>query len=133
MYLPGVGPKRKEILVSQLNIKTWGDLIEYYPYKYVDRSRVYPIRELSGDMPLVQIKGAIQGFEEFGEGRKKRIVAHFSDGRDVVSIGNAYCFNLTITSPGRLCKDICANFQKLNRKAQKGPLHIPACSSPFII
>lgn len=86
MYLPGVGPKRKEILVSQLNIKTWGDLIEYYPYKYVDRSRVYPIRELSGDMPLVQIKGAIQVFEEFGEGRKKRIVAHFSDGRDVVDL-----------------------------------------------
>ncbi len=86
MYLPGVGPKRKEILVSQLNIKTWGDLIEYYPYKYVDRSKVYPIRELSGDMPLVQIKGAIQGFEEFGEGRKKRIVAHFSDGRDVVDL-----------------------------------------------
>ena len=83
MYLPGVGPKRKEILVSQLNIKTWGDLIEYYPYKYVDRSRVYPIRELSGDMPLVQIKGAIQ---VFGEGRKKRIVAHFSDGRDVVDL-----------------------------------------------
>ena len=86
MYLPGVGPKRKEILVSQLNIKTWGDLIEHYPYKYVDRSRVYPIRELSGDMPLVQIKGAIQVFEEFGEGRKKRIVAHFSDGRDVVDL-----------------------------------------------
>ena len=86
MYLPGVGPKRKEILVSQLNIKTWDDLIEYYPYKYVDRSRVYPIRELSGDMPLVQIKGAIQVFEEFGEGRKKRIVAHFSDGRDVVDL-----------------------------------------------
>lgn len=86
MYLPGVGPKRKEILVSQLNIKTWGDLIEYYPYKYVDRSKVYPIRELSGDMPLVQIKGAIQVFEEFGEGRKKRIVAHFSDGRDVVDL-----------------------------------------------
>ena len=86
MYLPGVGPKRKEILVSQLNIKTWGDLIEYYPYKYVDRSRVYPIRELSGDMPLVQVKGAIQVFEEFGEGRKKRIVAHFSDGRDVVDL-----------------------------------------------
>lgn len=86
MYLPGVGPKRKEILVSQLNIKTWGDLIEYYPYKYVDRSRVYPIRELSGDMPLVQIKGAIQVFKEFGEGRKKRIVAHFSDGRDVVDL-----------------------------------------------
>lgn len=86
MYLPGVGPKRKEILVSQLNIRTWGDLLEYYPYKYVDRSKVYAIRELTGDMPLVQIKGAIQSFEEFGEGRKKRIVAHFSDGRSVVDL-----------------------------------------------
>jgi len=86
MYLPGVGPKRKEILVSQLNIRTWGDLLEYYPYKYVDRSKVYAIRELTGDMPLVQIKGAIQSFEEFGEGGKKRIVAHFSDGRDVVDL-----------------------------------------------
>lgn len=86
MYLPGVGPKHKEILVSQLNIRSWGDLLEYYPYKYVDRSKVYAIRELTGDMPLVQIKGAIQSFEEFGEGRKKRIVAHFSDGHDLVDL-----------------------------------------------
>lgn len=86
MYLPGVGPKRKEILAGQLNIKTWGDLLEYYPYKYVDRSKVYAIRELTGDMPLVQIRGWIQSFEEFGEGRRKRIVAHFSDGRDVVDL-----------------------------------------------
>lgn len=86
MYLPGVGPKRKEILVSQLNVKTWGDLLEYYPYKYVDRSKVYAIRELTGDMPLVQIRGWIQNFEEFGEKRRKRIVAHFSDGQDVVDL-----------------------------------------------
>lgn len=86
MYLPGVGPKRKDILAGQLNIRTWGDLLEYYPYKYVDRSKVYAIRELTGDMPLVQISGWIQSFEEFGEGRKKRVVAHLSDGRDVVDI-----------------------------------------------
>ncbi len=86
MYLTGVGPKRKEILVSQLNIKTWGDLLEYYPYKYVDRSKVYAIRELTGDMPVIQIRGRIVRYEEFGEGRKKRIVAHFTDGHDFVDL-----------------------------------------------
>ena len=43
MYLPGVGPKRKEILSKELNIQTWRDLLEYYPYKYVDRSKIYTI------------------------------------------------------------------------------------------
>lgn len=86
MYLTGVGPKRKEILSSQLNIKTWGDLLEYYPYKYVDRSKVYAIRELTGDMPVIQIRGRIVRYEEFGEGRRKRIVAHFTDGSDFVDL-----------------------------------------------
>lgn len=86
MYLTGVGPKRKDILVSQLNIKTWGDLLEYYPYKYVDRSKIYAISELTGDMPVIQIRGHIVKYEEFGEGRKKRIVAHFTDGRDMVDL-----------------------------------------------
>lgn len=62
-------------------------MLEYYPYKYVDRSRIYSIRELSGDMPYVQIKGRILSFEEFATGpRQKRIVAHFSDGVGVVDI-----------------------------------------------
>lgn len=86
MYLTGVGPKRKEILASQLNIRTWGDLLEYYPYKYVDRSKVYAIRELTGDMPVIQVRGRIVNYEEFGEGRRKRVVAHFSDGRDEVDL-----------------------------------------------
>ena len=80
MYLAGVGPRRKDILNQQLNVKTWGDMLEYYPYKYVDRSKIYRINELTGDMPYVQIKGKILSFEEFSMGaRKKRIVAHFSD------------------------------------------------------
>ena len=87
MYLSGVGPKRKELLNKELNLHTWGDLLEYYPYKYVDRSRVYSINELSGDMPFIQIKGHILGFEEFAMGaRKKRIVAHFTDGHGIVDI-----------------------------------------------
>ncbi len=86
MYLPGVGPRRREILERQLNIKTWGDLLEYYPYKYVDRSKVYAIRELRGDMPEIQIKGHILRYEEVGEGRKKRVIGHFTDGQDIINL-----------------------------------------------
>ena len=87
MYLPGVGPNRKDILNKELDIRTWGDLLEYYPYKYVDRSRIYAIHELTGDMPFVQIRGRILSFEEFEmSARKKRVVAHFTDGRGVVDL-----------------------------------------------
>ncbi len=83
-YVPGVGPHRKEILERELNIHTFGDLLEYYPYKYIDRSRIYTISELSGEMPYVQLKGHILSFEEFEQGpRKKRIVAHFTDGTGI--------------------------------------------------
>ena len=87
MYLPGVGPNRKDIFNKELDIHTWGDLLENYPYKYVDRSRIYAIHELTGDMPFVQIRGKILSFEEFEMSpRKKRVVAHFSDGRGVVDL-----------------------------------------------
>ena len=85
MYLPGVGPKKKEILSKELGIQTWRDLLEHYPYKYVDRSRIYRISEISGDMPFVQIRGRMLGYDEYAMGaRKKRIVGHFSDGHGVV-------------------------------------------------
>ena len=98
MYLSGVGPRRKEILSKELNIRTFGDLLQYYPYKYVDRSRIYTIAELRGDMPFVQIKGRILSFEEFAMGaRKKRVVAHFSDETGVVDLvwfqGSQYVYN----------------------------------------
>ncbi len=87
MYVPGVGPRKKEILSKELNINTFGDLIEYYPYKYVDRSRIYRSDELSPDMPFVQLKGKILSFEEFDMGpRKKRVIAHFYDGGRVVDL-----------------------------------------------
>ena len=98
MYLPGVGPRRKEILSKELDIQSWRDLIEYYPYKYVDRSRIYTIREMTGDMPFVQLKGKIVRFEEFDQGaRKKRIVAHFTDGTGFVDLvwfnGSKYIYD----------------------------------------
>ena len=87
MYLPGVGPKKKEILSKELGINSYGDLLEYYPYKYVDRSKIYHISELSPEMPFVQIKGKILSFEEFDTGkRNKRIVAHFTDGFGVADL-----------------------------------------------
>lgn len=87
MYLPGVGPKKKEILSKELGIQTWRDLLEHFPYKYVDRSRIYRISEISGDMPFVQIRGRMLGYDDYAMGaRKKRIVGHFSDGHGVVDL-----------------------------------------------
>ena len=87
MYLPGVGPKKKEILSKELGIQTWRDLLEHFPYKYVDRSRIYRISEITGDMPFVQIRGRMLGYDEYAMGaRKKRIVGHFSDGHGVVDL-----------------------------------------------
>ena len=80
-FLPGVGPNRKKMLSQELNITTVGDLLQYYPYRHVDRSRLYSIRELTGDMPYVQVKGYILSFETFKmNARKERVVAHFTDG-----------------------------------------------------
>ena len=80
-YLPGVGPSRKKMLSEELGIVTYGDLLQYYPYKHVDRSRLYSIRELTGEMPFVQVKGHILSFETFQmSARKERVVAHFTDG-----------------------------------------------------
>ena len=87
MYLPGVGPNRKKLLSQELGIETFGDLLEYYPYKYVDRSKVYTIRELTGDMPFVQVVGRILSFETFEMGpHRERVVAHFSDGTGIMDL-----------------------------------------------
>ena len=80
-FLPGVGPSRKKLLNDELGVLTYGDLLQYYPYKHVDRSRLYSISELNGDMPFVQVKGHILSFETFKmSARKERVVAHFTDG-----------------------------------------------------
>ncbi len=87
MYAPGVGPKRKEMLNKELGIQTFGDLLEYYPYKYVDRRRIYLTTELLESMSFIQLKGKILSFESFDMGRRnKRLVAHFSDGHGVVDL-----------------------------------------------
>lgn len=79
-FLPGVGPKRADLLREELNISTIEDLLTYYPYRYVDRSRFYKISEVTSDMPFIQIKGKIHGYASIGKGRGKRLVADFTDG-----------------------------------------------------
>ena len=86
-YLPGVGPQRQKMLSKELGIETYGDLLEYYPYKYVDRTRLYTVHELTGDMPFVQVVGHILSFETFPMGpRKERVVAHFTDGTGIMDL-----------------------------------------------
>ena len=85
-YLQGVGPQRAAVLDKELNIRSLHDLLYYFPYKYVDRSRLYYIHEIDGNMPYIQLKGEILSFETIGEGRQKRLVAHFSDGTGVVDL-----------------------------------------------
>ncbi len=79
-YLPGIGPKRADTLQRELGLKTWGDLLYYFPYKHIDRSRLYRTAELTADMPFVQVRGQFVSFEQVGEGRKKRLIGHFTDG-----------------------------------------------------
>ena len=85
-YLPGVGPKRKDLLQRELGIETYGDLLQYFPYKHVDRSKLYAVNELSTEA-FVQVKGRILSFEEYPMGpRKIRIVGHFTDGAGICDL-----------------------------------------------
>ncbi len=85
-YLPGVGPQRAKLLESELNIITFRDLLYYFPYKHIDRSRLYYVHELTPEMPFVQVKGEILSFEEEGQGRKRRLIAHFTDGMGLIDL-----------------------------------------------
>src|SRR5690606_23222933 len=79
-YLPGVGPKRAELLTKELKIKTFGDLLYYFPYKYIDRTKFYKISEIHSQMPYIQLKGKILSIDAAGKGSKQRLTARFSDG-----------------------------------------------------
>ena len=74
-YLPGVGPKRAELLNKELEIFTYLDLLHYYPYKYIDRSKTYKINEIDGSMPYIQLRGKIVSYTTHGEGARRRLTA----------------------------------------------------------
>lgn len=85
-YLKGVGPKRAELLKKELGITSAYDLVRHYPTHYLDRSKIYTVRELNDDMPYVQIRGRFVTFNVIGEGAKMRLVGLFSDGTATLEI-----------------------------------------------
>lgn len=85
-YLTGVGPKRAELLNKQLGIYTYYDLLYYFPFRYIDRSKVYQIKDLEGELPYIQLKGHFVTFTEHGEGAKRRMQALFSDGTATIDV-----------------------------------------------
>lgn len=85
-FLPGVGPKKAELLKKELKLSTFGDLLYYFPFKYIDRSRFYSISQIEEDMSYVQVKGRIVSFSYIGEGSRKRLVANFSDGSSIAEL-----------------------------------------------
>lgn len=78
-FLKGVGPKKAALLNTELNIFTYGDLIQYYPFRHEDRTVFHQISQISDNQNQVQIKGMIRSFHTVGVARKKRLVAVFYD------------------------------------------------------
>ena len=78
-YLPGVGPRRAELLEQELGIRNFADLLNYFPYKYVDRTKFYRVSEVHPGLPYLQIRGRFLNFEWAGAGRRKRLVGYFGD------------------------------------------------------
>lgn len=78
-FLKGVGPSRAELLQKELGIFTFGQLLEYYPFRYVDKSKIYTISEINSDQAYIQLKGKITAIETIGEKQAKRMVAKFKD------------------------------------------------------
>jgi len=85
-FIPGVGPKKAEILQKEIDVFTLGDLLRWYPYRYIDRSRMYYVHEIDQSQAYIQLKGKITAFEILGEGPKRRLVAHFTDGTGFVDL-----------------------------------------------
>ncbi|WP_372750920.1 ATP-dependent DNA helicase RecG [Labilibaculum sp.] len=85
-FLPGVGPKRAAILNKELGIFSYEDLLYHFPYKYIDRTRFYEICEIHSKLPYIQVKGRITNIELIGEKRQQRLVAYFSDGKNIMEL-----------------------------------------------
>lgn len=85
-YVKGIGPRRAELLKKQLGIATAYDLLHHFPTSYVDRTTIYPIRDLTGDTASVQLKGRFVGFSVLGEGAKMRLAGVFTDGTGSIEV-----------------------------------------------
>ena len=78
-YLKGVGPKRAALLKAEINVHTFGDLLHYFPFRYIDKSKIHKISEISSDAAYVQLKGTISNLRSIGKHRAKRVTAILSD------------------------------------------------------
>lgn len=85
-FLPGVGPKRAELFNKELNIYTVEDLLYYYPYKYIDRTRFYAIKEIDPSIAYIQVRGKITRFFKEGKKPKERLIAKLNDGTGVIDL-----------------------------------------------
>ena len=85
-YCKGVGTRRADIFRKELKVQTALDLLRYYPYKYIDRSRFISIADIEDDETYIQIKGEITEFHTIGIGRGQRLSATFSDGRHTMEL-----------------------------------------------
>jgi ATP-dependent DNA helicase RecG len=87
-YLPGMGPRRAELLCKELGIKTFGDLLYTFPYRYFDRTKFHAVKEITPNLPYIQLRGKIVRFELIGgaQSRQKRLVAYFSDGTGIIEL-----------------------------------------------
>ena len=84
-YLPGVGPRRAELLSKELGIKTFGDLLYTFPFRYIDRTKFYTVREVNAELPYIQLRGKIIRVELI-KGKQERFVAYFSDGTGIIEL-----------------------------------------------
>jgi len=85
-YLKGVGPTRAELLKKELSIYTFSDLLYHFPFRYIDKSLIYNICDLSEDLPYIQLRGKIIKFEEKGKFRSKRLIAYFQDDTGIIEL-----------------------------------------------
>ena len=86
-FLPGVGPKRAELLSKELGISTFRDMLYTFPFRYIDRSRFYSVREIDSSAVYVQLRGRITRIDKAGSGRNLRLIAKFTDGTGYIDIG----------------------------------------------
>src|SRR6185369_9043335 len=85
-YLKGIGPARAEMLKKELGIFIYRDLLTYYPFRYVDRTKFYKINEVSEEMSYVQLRGVIDSLEIVGQKQAKRLVVLFRDNTGIIEL-----------------------------------------------
>ena len=85
-FIKGIGPARAELLRKHLDIRNAYDLVRHFPLHYLDRTNIYTVTQLAGEMPAIQLKGRFLNFQIMGDGRKRRLVGTFSDGTGIIEV-----------------------------------------------